>query len=874
MNSEELQPGQPLPLPKPPPPVPLVPLAIGLILGIAADTWLTPPTLISLLLAGAGAAVAFGSRRTRLGLAGLVLAAAGLGLLRHAVADRWLSDDHIVFFTGTEPLLTTVQGRVISSPYIAEPQPDVPRAYAAAPKTHFIIEVSQLAGRDGPISVSGKVGVTIKGPVLRLDAGDLVQMTGWVYRPRGPRNPGEYDWALHNRRNGLLVGISCDHAESVIVREKAGAGAWTRMLERCRGRLRGYLLDEAFDQDDPGAGVISAMVLATRSAVPRAMNQAFIRTGNAHYLAASGMNVAWLAVTGWVLMRLLGVYYRTTAVFVGLLILSYVLLAEPQPSIMRAGIMGLLWCLSVYLRGRPNVMNWLACSAIVILMIEPADCFRPAFQYSFMAVLAIVHLLPRLNRAIANVMGRTRWPQLGRFFSQEAYHLSLIDPGPEPVSIMRGLGRRAAYWLIQMLVLSFSAWIVTAPLCCYQFDQFTPWGAVGTFVLWFIAAPVTCWGYISLLLALLFPSSAIICGPVLKIGTDLLVSVVQLLARVPGTILDGRSPSLWWVLAVYATMALWLYRPAWLPWKHGFKLLVLILFLWWLVPPRWSRAESGTLQAWVLALGDGAGIVVELPDGKVIVCDFGTRSAFDAGPVGVSFLKQRGIHTLDAVFVSHANFDHFSGIVGLAGEISIGKVVVNDHFDRFAPQGSAAGRFLQAVRELSIPIEVVKGPQIITTDHNIAIEAVWPPRVEDAPLLGLNDTSTVLRISWQGHAILLPGDIGEVAIGRLLDNVDIRADALVLPHHGGVCRGTERFIAKVDPRVVMRSSGQRRSLTTSGIEALVANRSYFSTADVGCVRLRIDQQGACEATSMGGGDGHSVILPGVADSDRPRSVVQ
>jgi competence protein ComEC len=303
--------------------------------------------------------------------------------------------------------------------------------------------------------------------------------------------------------------------------------------------------------------------------------------------------------------------------------------------------------------------------------------------------------------------------------------------------------------------------------------------------------------------------------------------------------MDGRSPSIWWVLAVYSAIAVWLYKPAWISWKHGFKGAALLLVIWWLIPPRWVRVESDTLRAWVLAVGDGAGVVLELPHDRVVVCDFGTRSGFDVGPVGVSFLKHRGIRKLDAVYVSHANFDHFSGIEALARDFDIGKVVINGHFEQFAPEKSAAGRFLQAIRRAGIPIEVINGPRVLDRDDDATIEMLWPPSLQDAPALDANNASTVLRVLCQGRAIILPGDVGDVATGRLLAEADLRADGLLLPHHGSVSGNTARLIDRSDPRVAVRSSGQRQVATTSGIEALVKGRAWFNTADVGCVLLEV-----------------------------------
>ena len=62
------------------------------------------------------------------------------------------------------------------------------------------------------------------------------------------------------------------------------------------------------------------------------------------------------------------------------------------------------------------------------------------------------------------------------------------------------------------------------------------------------------------------------------------------------------------------------------------------------------------------------------------------------------------------------------------------------------------------------------------------------------------------------------------------------------------------FVEAVNPSVAIRSTGQSRRLTLNGIEALAGRgRAYYSTADNGCVRIRL-ADGAVAVTTMLGGD--------------------
>ncbi len=850
MTLSELKPGR-MPPVRPARPAPLLPVALGLIAGIIVDNALAQPVSLSIgLLSAALVAGAVRAARKRAGWILVCAAAAGLGSLRHALADRWLPSDHVARYAQGDPSLARIRGEVVSKPLILEPDEDVPRAFSRGPKTVFVLETSAIAGRDGWIETQGLVQVSVKEPMLLLTRGQFVEMTGWLYQPRPPQNPGDYDWALQKKRDGLRAGLACDHAESVVVLRQAGGPGFQGILDSARQRLRGYLLDDAFEEDEPGAGVMAAMVLGERSAVSREMNEAFIRTGNAHLLAASGMNVAWLALVGWTICRVVGTYYRTTAVIVALLIVSYVLIAEPRPSILRAGITGVLLCGSAFFRGRYNSVNALACAAVAILMIRPTDCFSPAFQFSFMATLGLLHFCPLVSGELARWFLGRRMHRTARAFGNIGYPLSLIDEtaGGRPAR------PTIADWIVglaaQLFALAISEWLLTAPLACYHFNQFAPWGWFGTFIAGFFAMPATCLGYATTLCGLVLPSSGAVLGPIFGATSRAMLSVLELMAKLPAALIDGRSPSLAWVLAVYAVIWLWGYRRGWLPWRRAYAVAALVLIAWWLIPPRWLKADRSALVVWMLAVGDGTGTVIELPDGKVLIYDFGTRSAFDAGPLAERFLRHRGIRRIDRVFVSHADFDHLSAVEHIVTRFNVGRVIINDQFERFAPDKSSGRRFLQAMSEHTTPVEVVSGPCVFDDTGGAEVEAIWPPAENERRMLEANDSSTVLRLSYQGRSVLLTGDVSEAGLAAMLSTGDLKSDVLALPHHGSVVHDTGRFIEAVDPRVAVRSTGQHRAMTTNGIERLVGRRTYYSTADDGCIKVRIDKGGVCAAPAM------------------------
>ncbi len=876
---------------------PMLPVSLGFIAGIVIDNLIHSPITISSMLAVLGMIAPFAAaripvrtqsnalnavfefvRRKRWTIA-VCLCAAALGMLRHALADRFLPRDHVANFVGDESIITTVTGRVVSAPRIIEPDPLAPRAYQRPARTRCLLEAETI-GDESPLHAVGRISVTIREPHLLLREGDRIRVTGWLYRIRPPQNPGAYDWARHHRRDGVYVGLSTDHAAAVHILDDAGASALSRGLAALRARLRGYLVESAFPDDDESAGVVTAMVLGRRGDVSEALNDAFLRTGNVHFLAASGMHVAWLALVGWAVAFVCGLDYRKTALLVAALIFAFVVIAEPRPSILRAGIVGILACATIYARGMVSHINALAVAALIILMIDPADGFRPAFQFTFLATLGLLHFFPLISNAIAAMWLRLGRPGIARLFhvaygdepDEIGARIAMNLPVPSPSRTSRfdqlkAIGYRIANLVALSFSLSLSEWLITAPLGCYFFNTFAPWGAIGTFLVAPFAMLTASIGFITLLAGLILPSTGIVLGPLLEAAAGFMIGFVRLLADLPGALLDGRTPPIGWAVAVYGLIALWGYGAKSLlnKWRRYYYIAAVLLAAFWMCWPYAKSISDGALRVWMLAIGDGTATVIELPNGKALIYDFGTRSSLNPVSIANDFFRERGIREIEAAFVSHGDFDHFSAIEGIARKTPIRRVIINDQYIPLAGEKSAASQFLGAMKQAAIPVEITSGATTFDVCSGVLIESIWPPPRAERPAPSDNDASTVLKIEYQGRSILLTGDIAEWAQGGLLsdwtttqsesDNgaatseagsADSRpsvsriADVLAIPHHGSVVANTQAFIDTVNPAVAVRSTGQRRTLTINDIEKLAGRkRIYFSTADDGSIVITI-----------------------------------
>ncbi len=810
---------------------PLVPPAIGLVIGIVIDaSWAVPVPLAAFLFIAAGAAIVLFRTRDGLRHLALMLAALAVGAVLHDSSFRRWPADHVVRYCGPGATPVRLTGTVIASPAIRPVQSGRINWFNQLPRTRLLVAAEKIEGVSGDIHVSGTVAVHVREPVLHVAAGDRVELFGRMYRPAPPMNPGEKDWALASRRNGILVEMSCEHAANVVVHAIGDRGhRWMAVL---RQRLRAAMLDHTFPGDVPGSRLLSALVLGQRSEVNAKLNEAFVNTGTVHYLSVSGAHVGMLASAVWLVGLLVGGSRRACAACAFAAVTAYAIVAEPRPAILRAALMADLLCLALLLRRPVRSANWLALAAIILLIAEPTQLFSPGFQMSFLTLVALLYLSPRLHDAAARLMRRL----LGRDdpLLAPAIQQQLNPPSPGRV-VVNWVTHVLGWWL----AMSVSAWTVGAALGTCHFQRLAVWGWLNSILIMPLVWLTLVTGFVKALLSLAVPSIATLLGWPLALITETLVVFVQFLARLPGAGMPAPAVPGWLTAAGLAVLAFWVLRP-WLRIARYWVAVAAFAFItsaaWQLAPP----FPGDTLRLDVLSVGNGTACVIGLPNGRTFIYDIGSMPPYDierwrVGPL----LARRRAYRIDAVILSHPNLDHFSGLPDLLDHRSVKAVIAAPHFERLSKPGSAGARLLADVRQHGIPRQtVVRGDRLNGTG-NVEIEVLWPPPLDELSIARANDSSIVLGITYAGCRVLLCGDIEELPQRQLLAMGNLKADVLVLPHHGGVEPNTGAFLEAVDPAYCIRSSGQRDVHTYSGLLDLVAHRQYFNTADDGAVEIRV-----------------------------------
>ncbi len=200
-----------------------------------------------------------------------------------------------------------------------------------------------------------------------------------------------------------------------------------------------------------------------------------------------------------------------------------------------------------------------------------------------------------------------------------------------------------------------------------------------------------------------------------------------------------------------------------------------------------------------LDVGQGDALLLETPAVRVLV---------DGGEDGAAarHLARRGIRHLDLVIATHGDLDHVGGLPEVLETVAVGELWLHP-----SPDGKeAVDRLVAAARARDVPIRgPLAGAILRVGDLTLEVLAPWPDLLDDSGPDASNDASIVLRASTAGVAVLLGGDSGAAVHRRLIASAPdrLRADVLVLPHHGSSTSDL-RIIEVVAPDLAVVSAGR------------------------------------------------------------------
>jgi competence protein ComEC len=256
-----------------------------------------------------------------------------------------------------------------------------------------IVSAITPTGETRPIPMRRARIVIGAGPDLAI--GDIISAPVRFYSVPGPVVPGGFDSQFHGYFDG--VGAYGNTTGAVEVVAHGDLSAPERIIDMVRRGIS-QRVDAALDQ--PAAGIARAIINGDQSAVTNEAREVMATAGLAHVLSISGLHLTLVAGGVFIALRMglslsdgiaRRVSVKRLAAFGGIAAaLLYFSISGGNVAALRSTIMIVLVFGAVIFGRRALTMRNVAIAALIVILSDPASVFRPSFQLSFAAVIALV----------------------------------------------------------------------------------------------------------------------------------------------------------------------------------------------------------------------------------------------------------------------------------------------------------------------------------------------------------------------------------------------------------------------------------------------------------------------------------------------------
>lgn len=212
---------------------------------------------------------------------------------------------------------------------------------------------------------------------------------------------------------------------------------------------------------------------------------------------------------------------------------------------------------------------------------------------------------------------------------------------------------------------------------------------------------------------------------------------------------------------------------------------------------------SKQLRVTMVDVGQGDGLLVQLPGGKVL--------AVDGGPTPTDYLaalRTRGIGRVDYAVLSHAHSDHYTGLTPVLKSLvpadCVGRVL-DPGLERTDVTGYRDFKTAAGCRYQKVGIGQTLN---LDPDVEIVVLSAHAERfggTDDSH--AINNTSVVLRLRYRRFSLLLQGDAEQPAEQDVATAMPmlLRSTVLKAGHHGSCTATGTTYLGLVAPQYLLMS---------------------------------------------------------------------
>ncbi|MDR0917190.1 MAG: DNA internalization-related competence protein ComEC/Rec2 [Oscillospiraceae bacterium] len=490
------------------------------------------------------------------------------------------------------------------------------------------------------------------------------------------------------------------------------------------------------------------------------------RSGASHITAVSGMHVTFLIALVTKLTR-----NKKVLAFAGVPILFlFMAITGFTPSVTRAVLMQTIVLLAPLVKRRADGVTSVAFALTVLLLVAPYDAAAKSTQLSFLATLGLVTVTGRVYAAIDRTHAAQRLKN-------------------------RRITRIASRFVVTSFAASVGALAFTTPLTAYYFGTVSLLAPLTNLAVLWAASFAFCGGLIAGVLGLISVTVGTVAATVAALPAQYILWAVRTIARIPYCAVYVSNPLLVvWLGYVYVAFTALIVlrgnvRQAIIPLTGAVVTLILALTL------HVTLTRYGGLTVAALDVGQGQCIVVTRGSYTAVIDCGSSTGSVDAASVADEYLQSVGVRRIDALYLTHFDYDHVSGVAALLKLYDVGALII--------PEPTEFGGDAIVALAISAKTDIIITDTVVTFPLGGAAITVYPPFNVTAA-----NTGNALLIADGRWETLVTGDmdwVAELMLTELYDLPDI--ELLVVGHHGSKYSTYDWLLDAVTPEYAIISSG-------------------------------------------------------------------
>jgi competence protein ComEC len=505
-------------------------------------------------------------------------------------------------------------------------------------------------------------------------------------------------------------------------------------------------------KSDAGS-LIPGIVLGDTSLQSDYLTKQMRQTGLSHLTAVSGANFALVAAFVLWLISFLRINLKTRFSIVALVLIFYIVLVRPTPSVLRAAVMTGVYLFARATGERSKTLAALGFAISTLIVFEPFQANDPGFALSVSATLGLIIFAPVLKKRI---------------------HKFLPND-----------------FLAESISVPISATIFTLPIIVVMANKFSPFSVIANLFAAIVIAPITILGFCAALISIIFPTFSQFIVWVLTPLSKWLVLIASSFAALPAIEFENHK----FALVLFLILGYLLF-------KRSFKVIALLITLpIFLIVVDRLNWPGGHWQVASCDVGQGDAMVLALPKHSAVLIDTGPDSEKIE-----SCLRKLHIKEISLLVLTHFHADHVAALDSVIRNHQIKQAWITN---QYIPEFSA-----NRTKELlsQIPTRNVFAGDMFKI-ANLEIQVLWPlkSQTQFSNLPGdgsaANNSSIALLVKTAKYSLFACGDLEPEAQSELLNRFKIsKVQIFKVCHHGSKSQDWH-FIQMLNPKISLISAG-------------------------------------------------------------------